>query len=861
MSTTTSIYSPSSETHPSSDEHIDISEQNSSNNSNNPYRGSLFFEDTADSNRTPGARNSNLNVINRTSTHSFTVFIDYSRYDNFQSSSSSSQNLNTTTNTTTNTTRNTTTNTTFNSTEHNNSTSNILDSISHTDTHIIEPSIGNISNTTNVLTHDTHTISTHNTTADNSNPLRRTNTSNSRLIEIPTPQQPSSIIQQTHTNQPLLRRNHTSESMSTGDTEYFEAEDFLSSFNNSDNEINPANVPLLKTSTNNEDNDYNNMNDSERDSADSIDTQDTEILDTRIRNSQSLIQNVRDSVRTVSTMMLGQNPDSSVITGSNRKSNLDSLNEGFGINMSTPDSVSPMGKLTVKNRLSSETPSKNVSFDSTSRNNTNNNNNNNHQDNNTLINNLNHPTGEANISSLTEPSYSSLFQYDEYDDSIEPDIEQAVQLLKREVRTTGPTVNYVGLSNQQDNMYLQQNKQREEEDEGTDKDKTSSKSEHSTDSAGNFVPHELIIPKKLTISNPLTPIAVTSESHIPRSPSLINKYLVTPSPNRKSPSSYEKRHQRNVSLTNHANISPLYGSITLDSNVSHSGSSQPSIIPKVHVLQSVSGPNKWKPNPSTKAQMVSLLGSNEFRSPVKKLSFHEDLMSLDEYNNNDFDDIDMSPDKIFSAQSNNIPMKMDDNNNDNNNNNNTVNNEQDIDHDMPIAVRNTIITNYTTHTKTTSNVTQPLPAGISTIRYNTTTEIPTGQDNVDNMSGNISTNSRIRHPMYIQHIESPSIHTFDSQSNKFWDIYSLKRVIILIITCSIIPPLFFMIYAGSICGINDEKLMKIVLNKNHRIGLFRGFVWDIDLNWLRTLSLILGIVEVMIIFACVGIGFGVGLTR
>lgn len=801
MSRTTSTYTTSPEVCDSDDDPIDFSGQNT-NNSNNPYRGSFFFEESTDSIIPTTAIYPNSNGINRSSAHSFTVFIDDSKYHFLRSLSNSSDNIS------------------------HNAMNNNLEALGNTDDHI--PTEDD-TNPTDPSTHNTSSNIPQSSSRDDSCPSISSKSTNNRLMEILTPEEISPVIHQSHTNQHMLRRDHTSESMGTDDTEYFEADDFLSS----DNHEHTEDIPLLKTSINNNDG-YDNIANSDKDSADSIDTQDTEILDTGIRNSQSFIQNVRDSVKTVSTMILTQDPDSSVITDSKAKNDLDSLNKGLGITMPEPDSSSsPMRKLSVRDRLfsaSDETPSKDVSFASVSTNNASNKNRN-------LTNNTNHHTGDANSSVITESSFSSLFQHDEFDETIEPDIEQAVQLLKREIKSRVPTVNYIGSSNQRNNIYSEQNRQRDNEDESTDKDKSSSKSGNSTNSEGNFVPHELIIPNKLTLSNPPTPIIARSESHIPRSPSLINKFLVTPSPEKKSSFSSGKRHERNISFVNHAKISPLYGRVSLDTNVSSpTGSLQRSVIPKVHVLQSVSGPNKWKPNPTTKAQMVSLLGSNEFRSPIKKLSFHEDML-LDHNKK----DTDSKPTELVSVPNNNIPKLepiIDD----------------DIEQDIPIALKTTTASEHV-HTKKNPTLTPPLPAGVSTFRFNTT-----GVSG-DEASIPKDVSPFIKRPIYIQHIDSPSIHSFDSQSYKFWDIYSLKRVILLILVCLIIPPLFFMIYAGSVCGIDDKKLMKIVLNNEHRIGLFRGFIWDIDLNWLRTMSLIIGIAEIVIIIACVGIGFGVGLTR
>lgn len=305
MSTTTSTYTTSPEARDSDDEQIDFSGQNT-NNSNNPYRRSLFFEELTDSALPTTAIYPNSNGINRSSTHSFTVFIDDSQYHFLRSlSSSSSNNLNA-------------------PTEHN-AMNNNSEPLDNSDIHI---PMEDATDSADPLTHNTSTNLLEISLPDDSALLSSSRSSNYRLIEIPNSEEPSPVIHPSSTNQNTLRRDHTSESMGTDNTEYFEADDFLSS----DNLEHTQDIPLLRTSTNNSYS-YPNGNISDRDSADSIDTQDTEILDTRIRNSQSFIQNVRDSVKTVSTMILTQDPTSSIITDSKEKSDSDLLNEGLGLSL------------------------------------------------------------------------------------------------------------------------------------------------------------------------------------------------------------------------------------------------------------------------------------------------------------------------------------------------------------------------------------------------------------------------------------------------------------------------------------------------------------------------------------------------
>lgn len=760
MFSSTSSYYPT--THPSDEEHNEIAEKksNKSNTKNNPYRTSLFFEENIDgSNRR--LTNPQLNILNRTSTHSFTVFIDDSRYDNIQSSSSSSStNL------------------------QNSTTINTIELSAHCQT------------MDSTSTRDAREILDLSASLD-----ADISESDNHLIRKSTIQQePTSIIPQMDSNS-ILRRKDTSNSITTGDTEYFETNDFLLSSQN----VNTQDIPLLRSRSHSDSH-------SDLDSADSIDTQDTEILNTHIRASQSLLQNVRDSIRTVSTMILTQNSDSvTKKSDTDRRGHVHLPNDNsIDMMTSSQDEASSGGPLVVKNRNSSSfgmhshresTVSSNIH---------------------TAPNNTAVHTSEFNETSLMEPSYSSIFQYDDYNESLEPDIEQAVQLLTKDVQSNGPTVNYVKRDDTKDKFHTPIIGPSEQHilPNGLVQEE-------------NFVPHTLKIPRRLSISSPPTPIRPTPvATHVPRSPSLINKFLVTPSPKRKhSLSSSGKRHNRKISLTSHITGSPLHETVSIENGITQRESSNGSIIPKVQVLQSVSGPNRWKPNPTTKAHMVSLLGTNEFRSPIKKLSFHEDMAA--------------SPTSLFTIESHS---------------NDAVNHKSGNILSEQTEPNNVNATTVERHDLNINHVvpSPPLSAGVPKFQYNTTSEV---SDNLymEGRQHDVTTN--IRSPVYIQHIDSPSIHSFDSQSYKFWDIYSLTRVITLILICLVVPPLFFMIYVGSTCGIDDYKLMKIILNKDHRIGLFRGFIWDIDLNWLRQLSLILGSIELFLIFASVAIGFGVGLTR
>ncbi|CAI4038742.1 hypothetical protein SMKI_06G0890 [Saccharomyces mikatae IFO 1815] len=115
--------------------------------------------------------------------------------------------------------------------------------------------------------------------------------------------------------------------------------------------------------------------------------------------------------------------------------------------------------------------------------------------------------------------------------------------------------------------------------------------------------------------------------------------------------------------------------------------------------------------------------------------------------------------------------------------------------------------------------------------------------------------------MPIQRIDSSSIRSYDSQLYGFSEVYSIPRVTLALCVCLLIPPLFFFFSVSGGSGISNYRLMRMIMNYEHRIGLLKGFEWDIDVHWFRTLCFVLGCIEISVIFASIGIGFGVGMTR
>lgn len=116
-------------------------------------------------------------------------------------------------------------------------------------------------------------------------------------------------------------------------------------------------------------------------------------------------------------------------------------------------------------------------------------------------------------------------------------------------------------------------------------------------------------------------------------------------------------------------------------------------------------------------------------------------------------------------------------------------------------------------------------------------------------------------PMPIQHINSSSIHSFDSGKSQFYEIYSVPRILGILICCFIVPPLFFMISVGSKGGISDYRLMRMLMNQSHRIGMLKGFIWDVDVGWFRNICFVLGVIETLGILACIGSGIGIGIRN
>ncbi|KAL3231129.1 hypothetical protein RNJ44_00768 [Nakaseomyces bracarensis] len=115
--------------------------------------------------------------------------------------------------------------------------------------------------------------------------------------------------------------------------------------------------------------------------------------------------------------------------------------------------------------------------------------------------------------------------------------------------------------------------------------------------------------------------------------------------------------------------------------------------------------------------------------------------------------------------------------------------------------------------------------------------------------------------------DSYSIQSINSNDFDFFDLYSSKRIALLLTLCLLSPPVFFIFglsfgrNPNKVHLVSDYKLMKLLMNSKHRSGLLKGFLWEVDMSWFRKMCLILGLLELCAAIAGIAIGLGVGLTR
>ena len=373
---------------------------------------------------------------------------------------------------------------------------------------------------------------------------------------------------------------------------------------------------------------------------------------------------------------------------------------------------------------------------------------------------------------------SSLFQYD---DTIEPDIEEAVELLKREMRVDSARITRIT----------------EGELEAVPDAEVSRQSIE-------FKPQSFrLMSKSSVITEPPPSPGI---SHAPRSPSLINKFIIN------KVIEEDGVQGDNVDHFRDSGFDPKTF-LALASSETHSNMTNKNVnrlsggIPKIPVLRRVSGPSKWARTTS----MTDTAGVTPHKvsttSPLSKTN--QPAMHTD-----------------ANATSHGTQLEFN---------------------------------------RLSGSVAQPIPemhslaSPAETVAHHHNS-IRNHNNNIQEPSAALSEHSRLMSPPQ-QRLNNNSVESFDSQELKFKDIYSLQRVLLTIAVCIVCPAAFFMIGVGSRAGVNDYRLMRMILNREHRIGLLKGFIWDIRVNWFRHLCLVLGLFELMAIGVCIGVGFGVGLRN
>ena len=396
-----------------------------------------------------------------------------------------------------------------------------------------------------------------------------------------------------------------------------------------------------------------------------------------------------------------------------------------------------------------------------------------------------------------ERTQSSLYQYDE---TIEPDIEEAVKLLKKEMKVDQAQVNRLrpDANSSMDNYsYLA--------DDNNPAIKRQSVEFHPQ--VFHMISKSSSSVSGSNVSGADTHKPQSQIMHSPRSPSLINKFIVNQVLENEAMTYTGSPLKKECRIPVMLNESPTshYTSTTQASSRNINRLSNSSIglgIPKIPVLRRVSGPSKWAytttPTKSKGLKGTSHISTIEPRSPLQRIY----QTSIHNYN----------------VENDNESMNGSDN-----------------------------LVDLESQPLTTTTITPPpLPPVVSVP--------PPSNNNNDNLN-----NSVPYQDIPQQRINNSSVESFDSEILEFKDIYSIRRIIVTISLCIICPVIFFMIALGSRAGINDYRIMKMILNDEHRIGLMKGFIWDVKVTWFRNLCLLLGIIEIMIIGACIGVGVGVGI--
>ncbi|CAI4035254.1 hypothetical protein SMKI_12G4040 [Saccharomyces mikatae IFO 1815] len=395
-------------------------------------------------------------------------------------------------------------------------------------------------------------------------------------------------------------------------------------------------------------------------------------------------------------------------------------------------------------------------------------------------------------SGRNETMEHSFFSY-HYDDTLEPDVEEAVKLTKNKISS----VNFISTTDGQDRDGSQ--------------DKDIEQNELVTES--KFIPHKLKIPEKAgSIKSSISdesylsgvPGTAVRMIKIPQSPSLIGNILI---PLHERDTGNEGSSKDYIKLNNEE----LFRSSSMHKPSSSLEEEGPPIgVPSIPVLRSVSGSSKW----AKTSQLLTFKNSSKFDT-CSPHEGHTSSSPLSETNN--------SKSKALPEHGRSIVL-------------------------APIK----------------SQSSESCPEEIPTIERPARSLRPTNQEKKDSRreDNDDGRNIDLEARLPIQHIDTSSIHSFDSVKNGFKDVYSIESIIVVILCCVLVPPLFFIIGCGSRSKLlSDYRLMRLLMNKEHRAALLQGFIWDVDLKWFRMLCLILGAGETIIVMAGIAIGFGVGITR
>ena len=428
---------------------------------------------------------------------------------------------------------------------------------------------------------------------------------------------------------------------------------------------------------------------------------------------------------------------------------------------------------------------------------------------------------------LSSPTTENSFWYSP-DNDVEPDIEEAMDLLKKEMRDSLSTPNFGGEPFRSVPQWIGL-------DEFTPPDNPSPLGGHTNgDLSGNesdeFVPQEYHLIRKVTDSPSIPPRIPSSspELHQPRSPALINKFIFSTEP--ETPVEFKPpAHQ------------PFMHQIEIDNLPI------PTSLMKVPLLRTISGSSRWKPNPDIETDLrtfsvldgKAMLGSHPSlsRSLHRKVSLGEHPIPEEPVPKNE-EPSSTNPQPAGSNEATAAAAAV-------------------TATAAPQPVTQTVRPSGDNNNQ--AKLIEPRPSA-SPVRRNTTNvakKLGSAME-IKDMQTDMEAQPMV--PM-VQTVDTQSIESFDSGNYTFREIYSIQRIALMLLLCIVCPPLFFMVGMGPKGGVDDYHLLKLVLNKEHRASLLEGFIWDVDVVWIRTGCLIMGVAELLVASACIGVGFGIGLRR